>query len=181
MVNRVERASIPKLVIGMRVKERKALSGFTLIEILVVLLIIGITLGFALLAFGDFGEKRRIIAAADQFSQYVKLVQQQAILETSTLGIQFTKDGYDVLRLQMPNKWQPTPTKGIFHPQHFPAFFITRLDKSKTQTGQPDIIVNATGDLTPFQLHFGSKKSVFYATVIGKQAGVVELKIVNSP
>ncbi len=44
-----------KLVIGM--KNHK---GFTLIEILIVLMIIGITLSFAILSFGDFGEGRKV-------------------------------------------------------------------------------------------------------------------------
>ncbi len=79
--------------------------GFTLIEILVVLLIIGITMGFALMAFGDFGEKRRIVVAAEQFTNLIKLVQQQAILETSTLGIDVHDNHYDVLRFKPPASW----------------------------------------------------------------------------
>ncbi len=49
-----------RLVIGMQNRARADLNGFTLIEILVVIVIVGITLSFALLAFGDFGSERRI-------------------------------------------------------------------------------------------------------------------------
>ena len=75
MANPVAVVSTLNTVIGMRNRDQ----GFTLIEILVVVLIIGITLGFALLAFGDFGRQRQIITAAETFVNYVTLVEQQAL------------------------------------------------------------------------------------------------------
>ncbi len=98
--------------------------GFTLIEILVVLFIIGITLGFAMLAFGDFGGKRRIIVAAEQFANYIKFIQQDAILETATLGIRMDQRGYQVFRFQPPQRWVPVPKKSVFRPSIFLAMLL---------------------------------------------------------
>ena len=127
--------------------KRIAIRGFSLIEILVVLFIIGITFGFALLSFGDFGEKRGIIVAAEQFTQYIKLVQQYAILETSTLRIQINQDGYQVLRFQPPKTWTPIASTPLFRLQHFPKGLIVNGG------GRPVIIiVDASGDMTAFTL-----------------------------
>lgn len=143
--------------------------GFTLIEILVVILIVGITLSFALLAFGDFGEKRRIIVAAEQFNAYVQLVQQQAILETSTLGIELNKNGYQIRQLSTSGKWIPMSSRGIFHDQHFPKGLIFHLRHHTTKRGMPEIIINSSGDMTDFILDFGSSKQAVITTIIGNR------------
>ena len=72
--------------------------GFTLIEILIVIVIIGITIGFALIAFGDFGEGKRIRFAAEQLINTIKLSQQKAILESSTLGLKVDQSSYRVFK-----------------------------------------------------------------------------------
>ena len=152
--------------------------GFTLIEILVVILITGITLSFALMAFGDFGEKRRIIVAAEQFNNYVKLMQQQAILETATFGISINKSGYQMVRFQAPDKWFTLSSRGIFHNQNFPKGLLIKLHISSAKPGAPAIIINSSGDLTPFTLDFGSTQQPKIMTLTGKANG--ELRILRA-
>ncbi|WP_156411356.1 type II secretion system minor pseudopilin GspH [Legionella oakridgensis] len=155
--------------------------GFTLLEILVVLVIIGITLGFALLAFGDFGEKRRVMMAAEQFANYVKLTQQQAILEASTLGIRFHNQTYQVFRFNTSGHWQAMPPKGIFHIQAVPNNTMLHWATEKKKSVSPDIIIHASGDITPFTLYFGSYKVPKLAAVIGQQNGSVFFQTMTSP
>lgn len=162
-----------RLVIGMQTDR-----GFTLIEILVVVLIVGITLGFALLAFGDFGGSRRITVGAERFANYMRLVQQQAILESSTLGIRLTHEGYQVFRFQMPSSWEVLSKKKIFHLQHFSSNTIISLEK-KGKKSNPDIIINSSGDMTPFQLQFGDRQHTL-ATVTATHDGQVLFKLANA-
>ncbi|HBI21430.1 MAG TPA: type II secretion system protein GspH [Legionella sp.] len=150
--------------------------GFSLIEILVVLFIIGITLGFALLSFGDFGEKRRIIVAAEQLTQYIKLVQQYAILETSTLRLQIKADGYQVFRFQPPKTWSPIASTPLFRLQHFPKGLLVN------GRGKPLVIqVDASGDMTAFTLTLGSSQQPTMVTIVGKRNGAVTLQHAKSP
>ncbi|KTD19442.1 general secretion pathway protein LspH [Legionella israelensis] len=143
-----------------------------MIEILVVLIIIGITISFALLAFGDFGVSRRISMATDQFANTLRLAQQQAILESSTLGIIMKNGSYQIYRFQ-PNKgWNPVSNKGVFAVQHFPPQAATRLKVSSTvKKGAPDIIINSSGDITPFTLNIMTKNQEIVKTLIGRHDG----------
>lgn len=113
-----------KSVIGMHAER-----GFTLIEILVVVLIIGITLGFTMLAFGDFGAGRKAVVSAEQFSSYIQLVQQRALFEANTLGVRVSKDGYETYHV-VAGTWQPMPTKSIFHRRDFPDNVLVNLNST---------------------------------------------------
>ena len=188
MVSLVAPEVMPTWVTGMHSKGRpnahavplncftafaKTNMGFTLIEILVVILIVGITLSFALMAFGDFGEKRRIVISAEQFSQYVKLAQQQAILETTTLGIGIHKNGYQVMRLSPKAKWLPMSSNSIFHEQHFPKGLLINLQNNASSRGNPSIIIDSSGDMTAFTLTFGSAKQPSIVSIIGEHNGAL--------
>lgn len=173
MVNPAVRVLMQKLVIGMQNNR-----GFTLIEILVVLLIIGITLGFALLAFGDFGRERRIVVAAEYFLNYVKFAEQQAILENNTLGILMDQSNYQLLRFQPPNQWQRLSNKNVFRQQHFPSNTIIHLDMEKNSGNAQNnmIVINTSGDITPFRLHLGSNEHHDVIRVLGMRDGTVTLQ-----
>jgi general secretion pathway protein H len=148
--------------------------GFTLIEILVVLLIIGITLGFTLISFGDFGQSRRMVMAAEQFVNNVKLVQQQAILEGSTLGIDINDNGYEELRFQAPTLWGPK--QSIFHRQHLPKGLIITITATDNNQKKPAIVINSSGEMTAFVLNFGTLKQPSIARVTGLGNGTLSIK-----
>ena len=131
------------LEIGMKI------SGFTLIELLVVLVIIGITMTFALTSFGDFGAHRRLLMSAERFKQQLKLLEHQAILESTTMGVDFTKNHYRVLRQLSCNAWQPINNNAIYREHHFPAHTRVEFIGPKQH---PSIIINSSGDMTPFTM-----------------------------
>lgn len=166
-----------RLVIGMRNNK-----GFTLIEIMIVIVIIGITVGFALISFGDFGESRRILFAAEQLMHTMRLAQQQAILESATLGLRIDNTGYQVLQLQNNSDWSPISNKGVFRATYFPQnTFITLKTTHKTPTGMPAIIITSSGDITPFTLTFSSKSEEKMASLIGKQNGDLKFRATGAP
>lgn len=146
--------------------------GFTLIEILIVIVIIGITLGFALIAFGDFGESRRIQFSAEQLANTLSLAQQQAILETSTLGLRINNTSYQILKFQDKTGWNPISNKGIFKVHYFPKNTVIHLKTSyKPVQGTPAILITSSGDMTPFTLEFGTDKEKWMARLTGSHDG----------
>jgi len=148
--------------------------GFTLIEILVVLLIIGIISGAALLAFGDFGARRKAIVNAEQFIAYVKLVQQKSILEMTTHGIKIDPNGYGTLKYDNEN-WQSLGNSNIFHWQAFPSSIKVNVFNVKSQGKYPAIIISSTGNMTPFKLTFGTNTEQV-AILLGQPNGELTLQ-----
>ncbi|BCA95302.1 type II secretory pathway protein LspH [Legionella antarctica] len=153
--------------------------GFTLIEILIVIVIIGITAGFALISFGDFGESRRVLFSADQLVNTLKLAQQKAILETSTLGLRIDNTSYQILRFRNISGWEPISNKGVFKVNYFPKnTFITLKTNNKPHPGAPPIIINSSGDMTPFTLGFGTNKDIII-TLRGTHNGNLSFSTAN--
>ncbi len=165
MVRLVEPVLMRKLEIGMPNKR-----GFTLIEILVIVLIIGITAGMALLAYGDFGAARRVTMFGEGFANYMQLLQQKAILETSTLGVKFQKNAYVTYQFKDGINWQPFPQNTLFHPRLLPANTIVAI-QSKKQLGNPDIIIFSSGDISPFVLTLGTDSERNLITLQGTPSG----------
>ena len=146
-----------KLEIGMRGNAHTGSlqAGFTLIEILVVVIIVSITLGFATMFFGDFGKARKISASAEALAQFITLVHEKALFESRSLKMQITKQGYYVARLTDNNQWVPL-SGSTYHLHPFPANIHISVDTSGTQKEQLTLIFDASGDMTPFVLYIGS-------------------------
>ena len=150
--------------------------GFTLLEILVVLVIIGITVSFAVIAFGDFGYQKRIIVAAQQLNEHIQLARHQAILESGTMGIHITQKNYQVLRFSHEKGWRPVSRQSIFHPQSFPQKARVNLQIPGHQSFKNHIIINASGDMTPFRLTFKGTDQQTIVTVKGYHNGQTKLE-----
>lgn len=161
-----------KLVIGMTTSK-----GFTLIEILVVMVIIGITIGFALIAFGDFGASRRLQFAAEQLANKLKLVQQQAILESTTYGMNIDSKNYQFFKFSDNSVWTSLNNKGIYKITYFPQNSYVHL-KTTTPTSQntPTIIIHSSGEMTPFILNFGSDKNTINTVLQANAQGELSFK-----
>jgi general secretion pathway protein H len=146
--------------------------GFTLIEILIVIIIIGITVGFAMISFGDFGASRRILFSAEQLVHTVRLAQQQAILENSTLGLNVNNHSYQILRFENSSTWGVISKKGIFKINYFPQDTVINLrTQNKPAQGAPPIVLSSSGDMTPFTLTFGTNREPVLTILTGTQDG----------
>lgn len=161
----------PKLVTGMQGINRTK-TAFTLIEIMVVLVIIGIALTFTVLAMGDFGATRRIRVSAEQFAEYIRFIQQQAVLEDCSFGIRVTQHGYQVLRYNPLRGFETLSVLHVFQEQVFPSQAVIRLDAIPT-SAQPAIVIDSSGEFTPFTVYFESRSGKKIMVVTGKRDGTI--------
>jgi len=106
----------------------------------------------------------------------LKLAQQQAILETSTLGLRIDNNSYQILKLHNLSTWEPLSNKGIFKITYFPKNTVMTLKTSnKTLQGSPAIIINSTGDMTPFTLGLGTNEETVITLLTGHRNGSFNL------
>ena len=68
--------------------------GFSLLELLVVVAIIGIFTGVAVLSLGITGRDRQIEQEAFRLKSLLALVREQALMQSRDYGVQFTDTGY---------------------------------------------------------------------------------------
>ncbi len=79
--------------------------GFSLLELLVVIVIIGILISFTTLAIRGADPEDMIKEEAQRFNQLLQLAQEEAIFKGLEYGLAFTPNSYTFL-VQLDNKWQ---------------------------------------------------------------------------
>ncbi|MFY7697726.1 MAG: type II secretion system minor pseudopilin GspH [Legionella sp.] len=171
---------MPKLVIGMSIKPYTK-CGFTLIEILVVVLIISMTTGFALLAFNDFGTNRQAMIAAEEFVNHLQFTQQLAVLESATYGIQLFNNGYRIISYQ-PNtaNWVVLNKNAAFQKQFFPTATRISLESQTTVANTPPIIIDQSGGVNDFAIRITDRDDHEIVKIISQSDGTISLLPKNS-
>ena len=139
--------------------------GFTLLEIMVVLVIISVILTFTTLSLGDGGQLRRIEKTSQRLQAVIQLAQQEAIIKGSELGLVITTESYQFVRFTG-QTWETLHHDSIFNKHLFPLntqLFLTVegeemsiFKESKKTTpstkNAPHLIFFSSGEITPFTL-----------------------------
>lgn len=79
--------------------------GFTLIEVLVVLVIIGVVLTFATLSVNPSGSSDRLDTESQRLQALAQAAADDAVLYGQSIGLQLTRNGYQFIALK-PSGWQ---------------------------------------------------------------------------
>lgn len=163
---------------------RKYSPGFTLIEILIVLLIIGITATFAVLATGDFGASKRIEVAADTLANLLRFAEEQAILEPAVLGVAITDSRYQFYRYRYSTTehkgaWILITDQRVFKPRSLPSGAQMQLSVADPNQS-PALVIDPNGNITPFTLQFGKINQAALYQVSGQRNGAMTLTIVTN-
>jgi general secretion pathway protein H len=162
-------------------KARNKAPGFTLIEILIVMVIISIVGAASLMSINHNKNK-----AMENFSSEIKnlviLAEQQAMLQPAVLGLRFTPRDMQFYQFQEPDKESPKPawkalTNSTFGKHLLPKNTEVTLkiqDKTiTTESNEPHLIISTSGDLTPFVILIGDKNSPPAYRVTGTEDGSV--------
>lgn len=146
---------LPAALLAGRVHARRT-RGFTLLEILVVVLIVGIMLGLALLAIRDNPEQR-LQTEVQRFSALLQLAAQEAVLQSREVAIVIERNGYHFLLLEA-GEWVQSEDQ-VFRQRNLPddmefeiAIEGQRLDFSTDRQREPRIYLLSGGEMTPFEL-----------------------------
>ncbi|HEX4872751.1 MAG TPA: prepilin-type N-terminal cleavage/methylation domain-containing protein [Nevskiaceae bacterium] len=99
---------------------RAAAAGFTLIEVMVVMLIIGILVTFASLSISGRNVDDTLEGEARRLEKLAALALEEAALRGQELGLRSVEGGYEFLLLSPEGRWQALGAEGPLKPRTLP-------------------------------------------------------------
>ena len=150
-------------------------SGFSLIEILVVVVIVSIMVSVAVLSLGVLGDDQRLKEEARRLASLIEVAQDEALMQGREFGLEVMAESYRFVELDpFTNQWAEIVDDELLRmrtlpDQHeFSLFLEDReilLDYDPTTLGEadedddadvelyaPHLLIYSSGDMTPFEL-----------------------------
>ena len=166
----------------MNVRLRQHLQqGFTLIEILVVMLLLGIVMTIAVISIGNT-QSEQVEEDMRRLLQIVRLAHEEAIIRQQTLAIKFSPHGYNLQRYDARNKvWMPVTEPAFFQPRELDESYEIKLfqDGISVSLKEEDggkILMYSSGEMTPFELDVSLVDSELNYRLTGDLMGTLEIE-----
>jgi len=133
--------------------------GFTLIEVMVVMVLIGIITSFAVLSAGG-GPRDRLAEEGQRLAALLELHQQEAILRGEVRGIRFTRNGYAMLSQTDRGEWQAPMADTLLVRRDLPddlalSLWVENRPIDLRRADQPQVWLLNSGEATEFVAVFG--------------------------
>lgn len=149
-------------------------SGFTLIEVLVVVVIIGIISAIVVLGMGSLGDDRELETDARRMTSLIEMASDEAMLQGRDFGVEVMLTGYRFVEYDpFTGRWSEVIGDDLLRPRRlsegieFELFLedkrvLLDIDAAKTDPDGdddglsddylPHILVMSSGDISPFAL-----------------------------
>ncbi|MCU7914745.1 MAG: type II secretion system minor pseudopilin GspH [Candidatus Thiodiazotropha sp. (ex Gloverina cf. vestifex)] len=159
--------------------------GFTLIELMVVIVIIGIVINFAVVSFGSNSPADRLNKESTRLMSLIQIAGEEALLRSSFIGVDILQDSYGFLRLEE-GEWQPVDDD-LFRDRSLPDDMLLTIITSQPQENSddgdekrtPEIILLNSGEMTPFDIKITSINIDDYYRLSGNEVGDLTLNPVS--
>ncbi|MDR3389164.1 MAG: type II secretion system minor pseudopilin GspH [Rudaea sp.] len=160
-------------------------SGFTLIEILVVMVILGVLAAALTLAVGGSGGERRLAREAEQTQALLGFACEQAELTGREIGVSINISGYRFSHLER-DTWE-TFAGGELRPRKWSSGGSAALSRdghpveiTPQYPDKPQLLCFSSGELTPFRLDLGLGDVPRRYRLDGQPDGTVRLVAVDT-
>jgi general secretion pathway protein H len=147
--------------------------GFTLIEILVVIVIVGIVMSIAVMSLSLVGGDRDVRDEVQRVIALLEVAQDESMLQGREYGLEFMQGSYRFVELDpFTGQWSEVIGDDTLRLRQLPeelelALFLedrrvllqtdpgsTDDDERDVETYAPHVLIYSSGDMTPFELHF---------------------------
>lgn len=131
--------------------KKRRCNGFTLLELLLVMVVLGIVMGMAGFTFGR-DPQRVANQEASLFLQLLQHARHQAVLEGVTLGIRIDAQGYQLLKT-VEHSWEAAGKQretGLDIRMEIEGVPVPLAQPGRA----PQLVIDPYDEYTPFSLHF---------------------------
>ena len=139
--------------------------GFSLLELLVVVVIIGILVGTVVLSIGAVGSDRQIEQEVNRLRGLVDLLHEDSLLQSRDYGVMFTETGYKFYVYDYEHMaWTETASDKLLaeHTLESPLSMALVIDDREVvlkhdfverdvDTPEPQVMILSSGEVTPFE------------------------------
>ena len=177
---------------------RAAAAGFTLVELLVVVVIIGVVIAGMVLSLGGPGRDSQLEQERDRLAALIGYVRERAALQTIEYGLRCETGGYRfVLYDTRAAAWREDPLDETLRTRNLPAgleiglsvedraIVLPRRTDAKAKAPvdlTPQVMLYSSGELSSFRLRLARSGTGRSALLTGTVAGKLEVgEILEQP
>lgn len=140
---------------------RKFSAGFTLLEILVVLLIVGLIASVVVVSISGSNYKTELRSATYKISRQIELARNESTFRNELWGIEIKRNTMRFLKFDPVTETWNSQTKRAYISHQLSENFELKIEtKDVTQSSQsdeledsiPNLIIEPSGEITPFEI-----------------------------